>query len=171
MRYDCWPIHGTYEVSVRSSGIEKRVWREHLWSCVGRHARTQFIIIACSAYGLRTRCRQRSWVMMWISEIQTSAVSVREFWCGGHCQLFNRTYFSTVISWHLRAIFKLATSSFGPQQLMLYWWWNKRWWMEDARTRLLYVNVDVRLQREHCFFPQKAAPANRTSLIKHQLSR
>ena len=43
--------------------------------------------------------------------------------------------------------------------------------MEDARTRLLYVNNDVRLQREQWVLPQKAALVNRKSLIKHQLSR
>ena len=105
------------------------------------------------------------------SEAQASAVSVREFRCESHRQVLTGTYFFTFISWHLRAIFKLVTGTFSPQQLMLHWWWN----IDGLKVRVLiidnYDNFDVRMQREHFFPPQNAALANRTSLIKDFLSR
>ena len=54
------------------------------------------------------------------SEVQASAVSVREFRCEGHLQTFTGTYLFAFISWHLRAILKLVTSTFSPQKLMLH---------------------------------------------------
>ena len=44
-------------------------------------------------------------------EVQASAVSVREFRCESHRQTFTGTYFFASISWHLRAILKLVTST------------------------------------------------------------
>ena len=50
---------------------------------------------------------------------RATAVSVREFRCDSHGQIFTGTYFFAFISWDLRAIFKLVTSTFAPQQLIL----------------------------------------------------
>ena len=46
------------------------------------------------------------------SEVQASAVSVREFRCEGHRQTLTRTYFVAFISWSLRAILELVKSTF-----------------------------------------------------------
>ena len=54
------------------------------------------------------------------SGVQASAVSVREFRCESHRQVFTGTYFFTFISWHYEAIFDLVASTFSPQQLKLH---------------------------------------------------
>ena len=54
------------------------------------------------------------------SKVQASAVSVREFRCESHRRTFIGTYFSALISWHLRGIHKSVTSTFSPQQLTLH---------------------------------------------------
>ena len=54
------------------------------------------------------------------SEVQASAVSVREFICESHRQTFTGTYLLALISWVLQAILKLVTSTFSPQQLLLH---------------------------------------------------
>ena len=42
MRYDCLPIRGTLYLT-RGLGIEEGKRPDHVWSCVGPHARTKFI--------------------------------------------------------------------------------------------------------------------------------
>ena len=84
-------------VSVRRLGIEKSIRPDHLWSCVGPHARTKFIIIARSAYGKHEMpAAELSDDVE--SEVQVSAVSAREFTFASHHQMFIETYFSTFIS-------------------------------------------------------------------------
>ena len=75
------------------------------------------------------------------SEVQASAVSVREFRCESHRQTFTGTYVFAFISWVLHAILELVTSTFSPQ-LLLHWWWNIDGWMMrvpliDNSTRIL----------------------------------
>ena len=97
-------------------------------------------------------------------------------------------------------LFKLVTSTFSTQQLMLHLWrkidevkmrvlWignctitslhNNSCYIDDEKliklrwptmNRQIYDNFDVRLQREQWFFPQTAALAN-TNLIRDLLSR
>ena len=52
------------------------------------------------------------------SEVQASAVSVREFKCESHRQTFTGTYIFAFISWHLRDILKLVASTFSPQFML-----------------------------------------------------
>ena len=52
------------------------------------------------------------------SEVDASAGSVRELRCESHRQTFTGTYFFAFTSWYLRAILKLVTCTFSPQQLM-----------------------------------------------------
>ena len=78
------------------------------------------------------------------SEVQEYAVSVREFRYESHRQTFTGTYSFAFISWLLRAIHKLVTSTFSPQQLMLHWWWNNDGW----KMRVLLIDNSTMISRE-----------------------
>ena len=72
------------------------------------------------------------------SEVQASAVSVREFWCESHRQTLTGTYQVLLCIYivDLRAIHTLESSTFSPQQLMLHWWWNIDGW----KMRVLLID-------------------------------
>ena len=87
-----------YAVSIRRLCIYKRIRHDHLWSYVGPHARTKFIIIAWSAFGKHEMPAEEFSDDDVESKGQVNAVSAREFTCGSHRQLFIGTYFSTFMS-------------------------------------------------------------------------
>ena len=82
-----------YAVSVRSLGIEESIQPDPIWSCVGPHAGTKFIIVSWSAYGKHELPAAELSVDDVESEVQVSAVSATEFTCGSHRQMLIGTYF------------------------------------------------------------------------------
>ena len=93
-------------VSVRSLGIEKRLRPDHPWSWVGPYAGRKFNTIAWSAYGLSTRCRERSRVM-WrprcrqmqsVSE-SSDAVVIAKRLLGHTSLLLYRDIYELYLSW------------------------------------------------------------------------
>ena len=99
--------HSRYAVSVRSLGIEKRLRPDHLWSCVGPYAGTKFNSIAWSAYGLSTRCRERSRKMMWRPRCRqmqlvwesSDAVVIAKCLLGHTSPLLYRKIYELYLSW------------------------------------------------------------------------
>ena len=82
----------------KKCGYRKSILPDHLWSYVGPHARTKFIIIAGSAYGKHEMPATELSNDDVKSEVEVSAVSARESTCGSHRQTCIGTYFSTFIS-------------------------------------------------------------------------
>ena len=116
------PIRGT-QYLVSGLGMEKGerphhfFSPDHVLSCVGLHARTK--LLAWSRLWSKHEMHAAELSDEVESEVQASAVRVREFRCESHRQILTGTYFFTFIWWHLRAIFKWVTCTFSPQ-LMLH---------------------------------------------------
>ena len=133
MRYDCLPIRGT-QYLMNGLGMKKvsdptMSWVVLVWMLVRS-------LLAWSRLWFKHEMHAAELRDGVESEVRASAVSVREFRCESHRQILTGTHFFTSISWHLRAIFKLVTSTFSPQQLMLSWWWN----IDGLKMRVLSVD-------------------------------
>ena len=120
-----------------SFGYRKKDTPDHLCSCLGPNARTKYITIF---YAPMVCARDAGGgVEWWCGERGTGKCSKCEKSSDSgvivKCLVAHAYFVWTFISWYLRNIFKLATSSFSAHQFM-NWGRNKCWWMEYARKRL-----------------------------------